>query len=190
MTPYQKHCERWGKGCGSEHCGRASTRVLLRGDVPCEILFVGEAPGEAEDTFGRPFVGVAGKLLDRIVGRALEGLEVGGRPVRVAFTNVVACIPRVEDMKKWKDPDPDQVDSCRPRLEEAIGLCRPRVIVAVGKVAAQCFERGLKSSVKIPADCKVVHIIHPSNILQDNVAAQGLKAQRCEVQIRNAAEEL
>ena len=88
MTPYQRHREKW-KGC--ERCslyrGRRSV-VLCRGKLPCDVLFVGEAPGVSEDVLGRPFVGPAGKLLDEIVERALDG------QYDYAITNLVACIPK------------------------------------------------------------------------------------------------
>jgi uracil-DNA glycosylase len=62
--------------------------VLCRGRLPCDVLFVGEAPGVSEDVLGRPFVGPAGKLLDTIVERALDG------QYDCAMTNLVACIPK------------------------------------------------------------------------------------------------
>ena len=105
LSIFQKHCERWKNGCGSRLCFGVKNVCLARGKVPCDVLFVGEAPGESEDTIGKPFVGPAGKLLDYIIGRALQGTEL-----RAAFTNLVCCIPRDDDGGKSIEPDDDSVD--------------------------------------------------------------------------------
>lgn len=204
LTVFQQHIQDWKDGCGSEHCSAAFKRVLCRGKVPCDVLFVGEAPGESENVIGQPFIGPAGKLLDHIVERAIQGCQVktqdnvkgaaagGLRPLRVAFTNMVCCIPRnPESGKKWEEPDDEQVESCRPRLEEFINkVARPRLVVAVGKVAESWLTPGYKHSIKMPDGCKVISIVHPAAILRANVAQQGFAVQRCVVVINNAVEEL
>jgi uracil-DNA glycosylase family 4 len=79
MTRFQLFCQKWGEGCGSTQCAGANRVVLVRGSVPCDVLFIGEAPGQSEDVVGRPFVGPAGKLLDRIIEDALSGITVNKR---------------------------------------------------------------------------------------------------------------
>lgn len=198
LTVFQKHVRAWSGGCGSEHCGPALRRVLARGSVPCDVLFIGEAPGEAENVIGQPFVGPAGKLLDQIVERASRGVQVDdgsghdGRRLRFAYTNVVCCIPRnPESGKKWEEPDDDQVESCRPRLEEFINdVARPRLVVAVGQLASVWLTRGYKHSIRLPEGAKLIHIIHPAAILRDNEANRWFKAQRAQVVLSNALEEL
>lgn len=186
MTLFEQHCNRWKNGCGWDGCHRARNRVFLRGRLPCDVLFVGEAPGESEDALGRPFMGPAGKLLDRIIARAF------GDPPAVswAFTNVVACVPRLADGEKATEPDDEQCESCRPRLQEIIDLARPRLCVAVGRVAEEWLDQAMKHAPRLPAECKLIEIVHPANLLRDPVAAQGLKIQRCEVVLRNAVEGL
>lgn len=192
LTQYQAHAARWRSGCGSEHCPAATgtgSVCLARGSVPCDVLLVGEAPGESENALGRPFVGPAGKLLDEIVRRALAGFDP--RP-RVAFTNAVGCVPRDEVGGKLREPDGDQLDACKPRLEEFLALARPRLIVAVGAVARDHLAQGYKHSVRLPdPPPRVVHVTHPAYILSRMpVAQQGFEVQRCVVIIQNAVEEL
>lgn len=217
-TPLQTHVGKWEHGCGNHVCTRARHVVLGRGDVPCDVLCVGEAPGESEDVIGQPFVGPAGKLLDRIIARALGGFrycttcrrgnvfahfpcpenpclcanghgEEDAAPLRVAFTNLVGCIPR-EGNRKAAEPEPDEIKRCAPRLEEFVALARPRLVVLVGKLAATWLEQGYKHSVKLPKGVKTVTVDHPAFILRSNYAQQGLLIQRCEVAISTAAEDL
>jgi len=88
------------------------------------ILFVGEGPGETEDQFGRPFIGKAGQLLDKIIQKM--GLERDS----VFITNVVKCRP-----PNNREPLKDEVDACLPFLLRQIAVLQPRVIVCLGKVA-------------------------------------------------------
>lgn len=181
-TPYQAHAARWAGGCGSDCCG-AANKVFCRGTLPCDILFVGEAPGASEDVLGRPFVGPAGKLLDYCVMRAVP------EKYRTAYTNVVACIPRDAEGTKATAPDWGQIEACRPRLEEFIALAAPALIFAVGKVAAECLEPCYRHSTKLPArpgtgePAPVVVLQHPAAILRANQAQQGLLLQRMVVTI-------
>ncbi len=69
LSPYQLHQQKWEDGCGSSICDRAQFRCFARGDIPCDVLFCGEAPGNTEDTLGRPFCGEAGRLLDSMTKR-------------------------------------------------------------------------------------------------------------------------
>ena len=183
MTKYELHIQRWGKGCGASICCEANRIVLARGKIPCDILFIGEAPGVSEDVLGLPFIGPAGKLLDQIITRSVPS------SLRVALTNLVGCIPK-EGGTKTGEPDDESILSCKPRLEEFIGIANPRLIVAVGNLSRTFLERGMRDSVRIPREVKVAGIVHPAFILRQNVANQGLQIQRCVVTIANAVEEL
>lgn len=103
------------------------TVVFGVGDPDADLMFIGEGPGAEEDRRGEPFVGAAGQLLDKII--AAIGLERG----QVYIANVVKCRPPGN-----RDPLPDEVAACRDYLEAQIDLVRPKVIVALGRVAAQC----------------------------------------------------
>ncbi|MDD3652449.1 uracil-DNA glycosylase [Immundisolibacter sp.] len=111
-------------------CGLSRTRthtVPGVGDRNADWLIVGEAPGAEEDARGEPFVGRAGKLLDAML-RAI-GLD---RQKGVYITNIVKCRP-----PNNRDPAPDEVAACAGFLERQIALIQPKLILAVGKVAAQ-----------------------------------------------------
>ena len=89
-------------------------------------MFVGEAPGAKEDQTGRPFVGPAGQLLDRILSGAM-GLQRG----EVYIANINKCRPPGN-----RQPQPDEVAACLPFLRQQIALVRPEVIVCLGRTAA------------------------------------------------------
>jgi uracil-DNA glycosylase family 4 len=126
--------------------------------LPCDVLFVGEAPGPNEDTDGRPFVGPAGALLDKIIERSIpEG-------VTYAMTNLVCCFPRHAKERGDNEPERGEVLECRPRLYELINLAQPRLIVQVGSLV----EQHLKSKHGVPT----VHITHPAFILSKMVPAK------------------
>jgi DNA polymerase len=111
-------------------CGLSRTRthtVPGVGDRNADWLIVGEAPGAEEDARGEPFVGRAGKLLDAML-RAV-GLD---RSRGVYITNIVKCRP-----PNNRDPAPDEAAACAGYLERQIALIQPKLILAVGKVAAQ-----------------------------------------------------
>lgn len=107
------------------HTGRTKS-VFARGSVDAEIAFVGEGPGYHEDQQGLPFVGKAGQLLDRMI-RAM-----GREPDQVYICNVVKCRPPDN-----RTPKPDEAGACARFLEAQLDLVRPKVIVALGRCAAE-----------------------------------------------------
>ena len=114
---------------GCERCALSQSRqkvVFGSGDVTADLMFIGEGPGAQEDRQGLPFVGPAGELLTRII----QAIDLRREDVYIA--NIVKCRP-----PRNRDPLPDEVAACRSYLEQQIELVQPRVIVALGKVAAQ-----------------------------------------------------
>lgn len=101
--------------------------VFSRGNPEAEVVFVGEAPGYYEDKQGEPFVGAAGQLLDRLVEQKL-----GLKRTDVYVMNVLKCRPPGN-----RDPQPLEVEACKPFLNEQLDLIRPRVVVALGNFAAR-----------------------------------------------------
>lgn len=185
-TPFQKFKDRW-KGC--ERCELAGSRsklVLYRlKKIPAPILFVGEAPGESEDSLGECFVGPAGHLIDQLIERA-------GMPIeQCAFTNLVACIPLQVPGEKMPQPPLAAIRACEPRLTEFIDLVSPRAIVWVGELAAKYGPNALASSSKGYSDfSRQYKITHPAALLRMNVAQQGLAIQRTIVNIKEVWEDL
>jgi uracil-DNA glycosylase family 4 len=123
-------------------CTRCALHRGRRHAVPGEgvahplLLVVGEGPGAEEDASGRPFVGKAGQLLDRML-KAIK-LERGAN---CFIANVVKCRPPGN-----RDPLPEESEACLPYLRAQIAALRPRVILAVGRVAAQALT-GLTAGV-------------------------------------------
>jgi uracil-DNA glycosylase len=102
------------------------TIVIGEGNPRARLVFVGEGPGEQEDVQGRPFVGKAGQLLDRMIE------AMGLKRSDVFILNVVKCRPPGN-----RNPEPDEIESCGPFLYRQLDAIRPEVIVALGKFAAQ-----------------------------------------------------
>lgn len=176
MTTWLKHVEDW-KDC--QRCPLAKQRgriCLARGTIPCDVLFIGEAPGMNEDAEGKPFWGPAGQLLNQIIDRALPS------DVACAFTNLVACFPREAKERGDNEPERDEILTCKPRLIEFANLAQPRMVVTVG---------GLADSYVSPiCTGPRVHIVHPAYILsQIPVAAKGPATKKCIVQIAHAWED-
>jgi len=107
-------------------CEKRRSVVFGTGNPRADLMLIGEAPGAEEDRQGLPFVGPAGELLNKILG-AID-LQRG----EVYIANTVKCRPPGN-----RDPEADEVEACRGFLEQQIDLIRPRVIVALGRVAAQ-----------------------------------------------------
>ncbi|MGN6649476.1 uracil-DNA glycosylase [Trinickia sp.] len=143
-------------------CEKRTNTVFGVGDRAADWMLIGEAPGENEDKQGEPFVGQAGKLLDSML-RALS-LSRGDN---VYIANVVKCRPPGN-----RNPEPDEVARCEPYLQRQVALLKPKLIVALGRVAAQNL---LKTDVSISSlrgrvhryeDVPVVVTYHPAYLLR------------------------
>ncbi len=111
-------------------CPLAATRtnvVFGVGPEDAEVLFIGEGPGENEDLTGQPFVGRGGKLLDQY----LYDVDLD-RNKNIYIANIVKCRP-----PKNRDPQPLEQESCEMWLREQVRLMRPKIIVCLGRIAAQ-----------------------------------------------------
>lgn len=123
--------KRLAQGCRAcRLCERRNSVVFGSGDPDANLMFIGEGPGAEEDRQGLPFVGAAGELLTKIIG------AIDLRRDQVYIANMVKCRPPSN-----RDPQPDEVDACRRYLEHQIDLVRPKIIVALGRVAAQALLR-------------------------------------------------
>jgi len=110
-------------------CGLCATRtqvVFGVGNRQADWLIIGEGPGADEDQQGEPFVGRAGKLLNPML------LAIGVQREQAYITNIVRCRP-----PENREPTPEEAAKCRPFLERQIELIQPRIILAVGRIAAQ-----------------------------------------------------
>ncbi len=101
--------------------------VFGMGRADADLLFIGEGPGAEEDRQGLPFVGRSGKLLDRLLEE-----ELGITRAECYIANVVKCRP-----PENRDPRPEEIDACRPWLAQQLELISPKVVVTLGRFAAQ-----------------------------------------------------
>ena len=159
------------RGCTACELYRDATQAVFgAGLVKSEAMFVGEQPGDREDREGQPFVGPAGRVLDR-------ALDAAGIDRRLAYvTNAVKHF-RYEQRGKRRihqRPSAEHIRACRPWLDAELEVVRPRVLVCLGAVAAQAL---LGSKVKVTKDRGkplesdlapfVLVTIHPSAILRE-----------------------
>jgi uracil-DNA glycosylase len=110
-------------------CNLAKTRTQVVygvGNPNADLMFIGEAPGRDEDEQGKPFVGRAGQLLTDII----KAMKLTRDDVYIA--NVIKCRP-----PENRNPEPDELDSCRPYIRQQVEIIQPKVIVALGRFALQ-----------------------------------------------------
>lgn len=132
------------------------------GDLNAELMFIGEAPGRDEDIQGRPFVGRAGQLLTKIIQAMTFQRD------EVYITNVIKCRPPGN-----RNPQGNEIASCKDYLLAQIDLISPKVIVTLGKVAADFFIRSSLGMTALRGDfydfenIKVMPTFHPSYLIRN-----------------------
>ena len=149
-------------------CTRCKLHTLGRkqvvfgvGNPNADLMFVGEAPGADEDIQGEPFVGRAGQLLTKII----EAIDLKREDVYIA--NVIKCRPPGN-----RNPEGDEVEQCEPFLFRQIDTIKPKVIVALGKFAAQCLLRTTDPITRIRGrefkyrDAILIPTYHPAYLLR------------------------
>jgi DNA polymerase len=193
--PTLKTVRRKAEDCRACRLYKTGTQTVFgEGPERPTVMMVGEQPGDAEDLAGRPFVGPAGKLLDRAMAEA--GLD----RTRVYVTNVVKHFkwePRGKRRIHAK-PNSAEIAACRPWLEAEIALAKPRVIVCLGATAAQALlGRAFKVSkqrgvfVDSPLASRVMATVHPSSILRaPDDATRHAELKRLVNELKRVAAEL
>lgn len=149
-------------------CTRCKLHTLGRrqivfgvGNPNADLMFVGEAPGADEDIQGEPFVGRAGQLLTKIIE------AIGLRREDVYIANVIKCRPPGN-----RNPEPDEVEQCEPFLFRQIDTIHPKVVVALGKFAAQSLLRTTDPITRIRGreykyrDAILMPTYHPAYLLR------------------------
>jgi uracil-DNA glycosylase family 4 len=143
--------------------------VYGEGDPCAQVMVIGEGPGETEDKLGRPFVGRAGQLLDRML------LAIGLQREDVFICNTVKCRPTLDDGVRLRNraPLPEEMANCRPYLDEQIDIVSPRAILCLGAPSAKSFlgpkfsitkQRGLWF--EGPRGIPLMATFHPAYILR------------------------
>jgi DNA polymerase len=182
-SPYQIHIEQW-RNCVkcSLHKGRLNV-VFGRGSIPCDVVLIGEAPGETENVLGIPFSGPSGMLLDSILADSIPN------NISYAITNLVGCIPREDSGEKSTQPIPEEIEECSPKLQHFVKLANPSLIICVGALARDYTDPKMRVGIKFHKPIPRIEISHPARILRFTIAQRGLAIQRCKVIIRTAIEQ-
>ncbi len=142
--------------------------VFGEGNPGARIMFIGEGPGREEDMQGRPFVGEAGMLLTKLIEKMSLG-DVGLKRGDVYIANIVKCRPPMN-----RDPEEDEVASCRGFIERQIEIIHPEVIITLGRIALQTLLK--RQDLKITAvrgnffdynGIPVMPTFHPAYLLRN-----------------------
>jgi uracil-DNA glycosylase family 4 len=160
-----------------QRCPLSATRntvVFGNGNADAGLMFVGEAPGAEEDRQGLPFVGRAGGLLTELLG------EIGLTRDDVFVANVLKCRPPGN-----RDPQPAEIESCRPYLEQQVELIQPRVIATLGNFATKLLTGNQTGITKVRGAPQVhtlggrvvflMPLFHPAAALRTPSVAQILR---------------
>ena len=149
-------------GCTKCRLHETRTRTVFgEGNPDAQLVFIGEGPGENEDLSGRPFVGKAGQLLDRMIQ------AMGLSREKVFICNIVKCRP-----PNNRQPAPDETATCTPYLLRQLEIIRPKVIVTLGLPASQYILRTKISMTKMRGQwhdwnaIKVMPTYHPAYVLR------------------------
>lgn len=157
LTEQARSCTR----CKLAGLGRTQV-VVGMGDPGADLMFVGEGPGAEEDRQGLPFVGRSGRLLDQLMVE-----ELGVTRDRVYIANVVKCRPPGN-----RDPERDEIDACRPWLDQQLDLVDPKVVVTLGKFASQLLLDTKEGITKLRGrsypfgERTLVPTVHPAYVLR------------------------
>lgn len=216
---YKKLLFQW-EGCTK--CPLHTTRTQLvhfRGYLPCDVLFIGEAPGDSEDTAGIPFApnAPAGERFDQMLEAAYHsvGTEtghlvhpskpvVGATSIPYGIINIVACRPKTPKTEfssgELREPTPEEALACQPRLLELIRIAAPKLIVTLGRVAEKHLPYGHlgegyttdkgKTFVAPAGHIKWLPLIHPSAILRAPDTRQPTMEKRFVLHLAEALKEL
>lgn len=169
------------KNCS--RCPLGATRIHAvpgEGNVDADLMFIGEGPGFDEDRQGRPFVGRAGQLLDKMIA------AMGLKREQVFIANIAKCHPMTDPLHPEKHgndraPNAGEIACCRKYLEQQIAIICPKYIVALGGVSAKALISDAKSlgalrgrfydlsldSVKLPRPVKILATFHPAALLRN-----------------------
>jgi len=162
LTALRQHIGPQCVRCKLGGLGRRQV-VFGEGNPAADLMFVGEGPGADEDEQGVPFIGRAGQLLTKII----EAIQLTRGEVYIA--NVVKCRP-----PQNRNPEPDEINTCEPFLFQQIDIIKPKVVVALGKFAAQTLLRSedpisrLRGRVfDYRSGAKLVPTFHPAYLLRN-----------------------
>lgn len=149
------------KCCECSISSRRRNQVIGKGSIPADVLFLGEAPGKAEDVLGEPFVGPSGVLLAKMIVDSSVSAGLKGPPSSF-FTNVILCRPYIEDKYddnyfENREPKKEEVLKCMKNVMEIVRNVNPKIVVFVGKIAEKYYKKEFQFTARI---------LHPSFLLR------------------------
>jgi uracil-DNA glycosylase family 4 len=169
LQPNEETLESLGavaSACVRCRLAQSRTQVVFgTGSPTADLMFIGEAPGRDEDLQGEPFVGRAGQLLTDII----KAMRLTRDDVYIA--NVIKCRP-----PENRNPEPDELDACRPYIRRQVELIQPKVIVTLGRFALQSLLEKSYSITSIRGQwleyhgVKVMPTLHPAYLLRTPAA--------------------
>ncbi len=145
-----------------ELCKTRNNAVPGEGNISAPIMFIGEGPGRDEDEQGRPFVGAAGQLLDKMMA------SIGLDRTNAFIANIVKCRP-----PQNRVPEEEEAQACLPYLRKQFAIIKPKIVVCLGSTAAKYV---IDRNIRITRDrgnwyekmgCSFIATFHPSALLRD-----------------------
>jgi DNA polymerase len=128
---YRRFRHLWSSCTACQIGEKATKHCIARGEIPCDILFIGEGPGKTEDVVGTPFVGMAGRLFSEWLFDLREEFPM----LRIALTNLVCCRPIDVGTKCNRQPTLREMQRCSTRLKQFFALAQPKAICLLGRLA-------------------------------------------------------
>ena len=188
------HQANWKDCKACNLCKGRSKVLLLRGSIPADVLFIGEAPRIEDDVLKRPYSGTIGAYADQIWEEAkAEAFRLLKKPIMTtyAYTYLVSCIPREDG--KWRKVTIDEKVACYNRLRETIVLTQPTAIVFHGKTVRKDFDAISKDFnfsleyANYPARQQLLSatINEPSLITSAPIEVRGILHQEAVVSVRD-----
>lgn len=171
---YRNYSRRWNRCKECPLHLNANKHVLLRGTLPSDILFIGEAPGFSEDATGIPFINPdgAGKVLDQLLLATANALDSDGTPgstAAVEFSyvigNICCCLPLHtpgNPSAGVRPPLPQEIEACRPHLEELLYEFKFKGVVLMGRVAQTHAAPIFDPNTSMFGNTRVLSIYHPA----------------------------
>lgn len=163
------HFVRWQE-CEKCNIGSYAKRhVLGKGRLPCDVLVLGEGPGDLEDRTGEPFNGKGGMLINDLLKKSTpEGLDI-----KFFMTNTIACKACDYRGGTIRKATTEEISNCAPRIEEIFELAKPKRVVCVGKVAMHAFLDIYSKNPSIAA-VPMLSIYHPGYFFQSARDGEGI----------------
>lgn len=154
---FEAHVKKWGGciSCKSKIGHRVIQHVIGKGTLPCDVLVIGEAPGEIEDRTGFPFMARAGNLLHKLLVQADPDSAY-------FYTNTLACRPVDETGKLNRRPHKEEQVECSLRIKELYKIAQPRRVLVVGKSALHAVQ-DIYTFIDVPVNS----IFTPSYLLKN-----------------------